>query len=181
MALLAFLLAALSMRAQPATVPEYKLKAAVLFNLAKFIDWPTNTFAQAEAPFVVGVIGDDPFGPLLEDTLRQQTVHGRKATVRRLAAGDDLSVCHILFVSRSERLRTTTILAQVSRAPVLTVSETDGFAEAGGMVNLVLQDGLVRFEINRGAADARGLQISSKVLKYARLVTTQRPLPEVKP
>jgi hypothetical protein len=155
--------------AEPDNAAEYKLKAAVLLNLARVTEWPTNAFTNAEAPFVIGLVGQNPFGPLLDDTVRGQTVHGRPVVVRRLAASEALAG-HLLFLSRSETPRLSQGLRALPASGVLTVSDMDRFAERGGMVALVLKDGLVRLHVNLSATERRGLKISSKVLKYATLV-----------
>lgn len=156
--------------AQSETAAEYKLKAAVMFNLAKFVTWPTNAFGSNQAPFIVGVVGRDPFGPLLDETVKNQTVRDRPILVRRFSATDDLRGCHLLFVSRSEEERLPAILDAARRTAMLSVGDLNHFAERGGMVNLVMKDELVRFEVNLQAAESQGLQISSKVLRYATVI-----------
>ena len=146
---------------------EYELKAAFLFNFAKFVDWPPNALDKA-AGVSVCVLGDDPFGELLDRTLAGKSVHERPLVVRRhddLAATGD---CHILFVSAAEERR----LARVAppQAPVLTVGETDGFVRRGGIIAFAMDDSRLRFEINADAADRAGLRISSQLLKLATRV-----------
>jgi hypothetical protein len=168
------LVAAAAANARPAepfrATAEYSLKAAVLVNLAKFTDWPTNAFAGPAAPLVIGVVGEDPFGPALEEAARAQTVAGHPVQVRRLSATAPLPQVHVLFISRSEQNRLPQVLEAVRGAPVLTVSDVTRFARQGGMVNLVLRDEMVRFEVNLNSVEAAGLRLSSKVLKYATLV-----------
>ena len=160
---------------------EYELKAAVLCNLAKFVEWPTNAAPPTRDPLVIGLIGTDPFGPVLDRLIRGQTVQGRELAVRRFQPDEDLRSCQVLFVSRSETGRVPGILARVRGARILTVSESSGFAERGGMVNLVLQDDRVRFEMNVRAAEQEGLKISSKLQKYATRVVSPPTGPEPPP
>lgn len=160
---------------------EHELKAAVLSNLAKFVEWPTNATPPTREPFVIGIIGTDPFGPVLDRLSRGQTVQGRELTVRRFQSDEELRSCQVLFVSRSETGRVPEILARVRGARILTVSESAGFAERGGMVNLVLKDDRVRFEMNVRAAEQEGLKISSKLQKYATRVVSPPPGPQPPP
>jgi hypothetical protein len=153
-----------------AGVGEYQVKAAFLYNLIKFTDWPTNGFASSEAPMVIGIVGDDPFGQTIDDLVRGETVGIRPLQIKRLKAGEDLSSCHVLFISKSEKDQFPLILNQVKPRPVLTVSDTPGFAEQGGMVTLLLSSKTVKLEINQAVAEDAGLRISAKLLKLARLV-----------
>ena len=146
---------------------EYELKAAFLFNFAKFIDWPPNALENATGVSVC-VLGDDPFGDLLDRTLAGKSVHERPLVVRRHDTLGDTGGCHILFVSAAEERR----LARVAppEAPVLTVGETDGFVQRGGIIAFAMDDKRLRFEINADAADRAGLRISSQLLKLATRV-----------
>jgi hypothetical protein len=123
---------------------------------------------------VIGIVGEDPFGQTLDEVVRGEMVGGRPLVVKRLRADDDLRTCHILFISRSEKERLPALLSQLKGSPVLSVSEIKGFAEQGGMVNLLLANKTVKMEINQSAAEQAGLQISAKLLKLARLVNSSR-------
>ena len=149
---------------------EYQVKAAFLYNFTKFTNWPPGAFSSATAPLIIGILGEDPFGQTMDDIVRGETVGERSLVVKRLRANDDLRACHLLFISRSEKERLPAVLSQLKGSPVLSVSEINGFAEQGGMVNLLLANKTVRIEINQAAAAQAGLQISAKLLKLARLV-----------
>jgi hypothetical protein len=151
---------------------EYQVKAAVVFNFTKFTDWPSNAFASATAPIVIGIVGEDPFGSTLDDLVRGEAVRERKLVVKRLRAGEDLQSCHVLFISRSEKERLSGVLRQLKGHPVLSVGDMNDFAEQGGMVSLKLAKENVKLEINQAAAEQAGLQISAKVLKIARIVNS---------
>ncbi len=157
-----------------ASVSEYELKAAFIYNFTQFTDWPVDAFASAAAPLVIGIVGEDPFGKTLDDVVRGEIVRGRPLVVKRLRADEDLRSCHVLFLSRSEKERLAALCGQLKDSPVLTVSDVDGFAQQGGMVNLLLVNNTVKMEINQAAAEGAGLQISSKLLKLARVVRTRR-------
>jgi hypothetical protein len=148
--------------------PEYELKAAFLYNFVKFVEWPADAFAGAKSPLSICVYGSDPFGGSLEGVVRGEALGERGLLVQRPEALGDLRDCQVLFVSRSERQRLPEILARVGGAPVLTVGDTDGFLQAGGVINFVMEDNKVRFAINLQAAEHNRLTISSKLLRLAK-------------
>lgn len=141
--------------------PEYQLKAAFLYNFAKFITWPSNSVSHA--PLTIAVLGDDPFGPLLPATIAGKTVNGRPLKVSYLRRGDSTEGADILFISRSERDRLPAILAEVKGKRILTVGDSDRFAHRGGMINLILVEKSVRFEMNVEAIERAGLKVNSKL------------------
>jgi hypothetical protein len=153
--------------AEPAR--EHRIKAAFIYNFAKFTRWPASSFADGEAPLAFCIYGDDPFGGAL-DMVAGKTIRGRKVAVRRIAviaAGDG---CHLLFISDSEAERLTAILAALDDRPVLTVADMPNFARAGGIINLkTTGEDKLRFEINTGTARRAGLKISSKLLNLAEI------------
>jgi len=149
---------------------EYQLKAAFLFNFAQFVKWPTDSFTDADAPFCIGILGDDPFGAALEETVRGETINNHRLTVVRAQRMEDLKDCQIIFVCRSEEDHVGEILSQIGTRPVLTVSEVDSFARNGGDIDFYLSDGKVRFEINPQSAQRCGLRISSQLLSLGKIV-----------
>ncbi len=151
---------------------EYQLKAAFLYNFAKFIEWPPNTLGEEGSPIVVCVVGKDPFGAVLDQAILYQTVQGRPMTVRRGEKLSELRRCHILFISSSEKKRLPEIFQALARANVLTVGEAERFVQLGGIINFVVEENKVRFEINVDNADRAGLKISSQLLRLARVVRT---------
>lgn len=175
--LLAVLLAAPgTVRAQGAG--EYDLKAAFLYNFAKFVDWPAAAFPEPNASFRICVLGKDPFGGSLQAAVGGEEIAGHKLTVVRTDSLAKPVGCQILFVSRSERDQTAQILAAVKDSPVLTVGDAPGFLEQGGIINFLLEGNKVRFEINNEAAGRSRLTISSKLLQLARRVL---PNPGMRP
>ncbi len=151
---------------------EYRVKATFLFNFAKFVTWPATVQGAPGAPTVVGVLGQDPFGAVLDQTLVGQNVAGHPFQVRRLTGQDSLTGCHLLFISRSEKDRLATLLSGLRHQPVLTVSETDGFCQQGGLVNFTIVEGKVKIEINPAECEKAGLKVSSKLLSVAKVVPT---------
>ena len=158
----------LSSTVQAQSSGEYQVKAAFLYNFAKFVDWPGDSFGNSNAPLVIGVIGDDPFGGALDQAINGKTINGRTLVVRRLRWGQDLRSCHILFISSSERQRLPQIIQSLRGASVLTVGDMGQFNQQGGIINFILEANKVRFEINSRAADQARLKISSKLLSLAK-------------
>jgi len=156
------------------TPGEYEVKAALLYNFARFVTWPAGAFSHADSPFVIGVVGDDPFGSALERTLGAKSIGGRPIVIRRWPRARDRGACHILFVAASERAAVRRLLAPLAAEPVLTVSDMPGFAADGGIVGLRLVDSRITFEINEDHANAASLSISSRLLSLARLVATDQ-------
>ena len=157
----------LAPRAAEPAVSEYQVKAAWLLNFARFVEWPGGAFDNPRAPFVVGILGRDPFGKDLEQTFAGKTVRGRAFEIRRVASDDDVRGCHILFVADSERKRFREQVVKTAGAPVLTVGENEDFLDGGGIVNFLLKDKSIRFEINLTAAQAAGLKLDANLLKVA--------------
>ncbi len=160
---------------EPATVSaEYRVKAGFLFNFPQFIEWPARAFATAQAPIVIGVLGEDPFGSYLDELVRGEKVGGHPIIVRRYRRGDDSADCHILFISGSEAGQFPKIVSALAGRSVLTVADEDGFERAGGMVRLAIENGKIRLRINPDAAKASGLAISSKLLRLAKMITPEK-------
>ncbi len=157
----------------PDRAEEYRLKAAILFNLAKFVDWPENAFSDPGAPLVLCVLGSDPFGSSLDDVLRGRSI-GRRTVVARRIAGLAQG-CHVLFIAGSERKRVSAITERLRDASVLTVSEDDAFTSQGGMIALETEGERVRFDINGGAAERAGLKVSARLLSLASASPASRP------
>ncbi len=161
-------------RAQSAT--ESQMKAAFLYSFAKFVEWPADSYAERNTPITIGIMGKDPFGRDLEDIVRGRSAAGRPVVVRRYSV-KEVPQSQILFVSASERKRIAELLDPLKHAPVLTVSDISDFAERGGMIEFIAEDGHIRLEINMNGAQAAGLKISSKLLGAATLVHEQRREP----
>lgn len=170
MAVVCAILSVASPRAvQAGALAEYEIKAAFIYNFTKFVQWPPTAFAQPEAPLILCVIGEDAFGPAL-DTIDHKLAQGHELRVRRHVRLEDARSCHLLFVAQSERARLAAVLRAVSGASVLTISDIDRFAEAGGVIGLYEVDSNVHFSINRDRARSAMLQINSQLLKLAKIV-----------
>ncbi len=168
--LVALLVAERGLAAQAARASEYEVKAVFLFNFAQFVDWPPEAFPAPDTPLVICVLGQDPFGPALDQTVRDERLGGRPFQVRRYQSVDEIKTCHILFISRSEGARPDVILAGLKQRPILTVSDADGFAQRGGMIRFVTDRNRIRLQLNLAATEAAHLTISSKLLRVAEII-----------
>jgi hypothetical protein len=167
LSLLWLLLAGGNGRAQEPSPTEYQIKAAFLFNFAKFVEWPKTAFAAATSPIVIGILGENPFHDDLARVIRNKTIDDHPLVIKEFPSLAEAANCHILFISSSEKKRLPEILAALKGASVLTVGEMDRFAEAGGMINFFLEGTKIRFQINKDAATSAGLKISSKLMSLA--------------
>ncbi|HVN80197.1 MAG TPA: YfiR family protein [Terriglobia bacterium] len=154
---------------------EYQVKAAFLYNFARFVEWPSNAFPDAQAPILLGVIGEDPFGGALEQVIKGKTVNGRELVLKRLTRQQDLKGFHMLFVSSSEARHLSQIMESLKGKCVLTIGETEGFAQTGGVINFTLEENKVHFEINVDTAERAHLKISSKLLALAKVLKDEHP------
>ena len=152
----------------PAQQPKHsQAKAAFLVNFVKFVEWPAEVFADNSAPIIVGVVGESPSRSAIEQEINGKTAHGRRLGIKRFPSFRSITYCHILFVSSSQDDNLSQILAAAGPT-VLTVGETEQFAQMGGIITFSVVDSKLRFEINHTAAKQRGLRISAKLLSLAR-------------
>jgi hypothetical protein len=157
-------------RSRAADDLEYQVKAAFLYNFAKFVEWPPDAFEGAGDPVTFCVVGADPFGEVLDTVVEGESLAGRRLTVHRTRDLGELRDCHVVFVPRSERGRQERILDFLRNRSVLTVGEADGFLTGGGMIRFVLEQNKVRFDISLEATESSGLKMSSKLLRLARKI-----------
>ncbi|HMK65293.1 MAG TPA: YfiR family protein [Thermodesulfobacteriota bacterium] len=150
-------------------IQEEQVKVAFLYNFAKFVEWPPEAFKTDSATLTIGLIGPDPFGSLL-DSLKEKTIKGRKINIKRMAKAENPEDCHIWFISASEKSNLRNILAQAKNHNILTVSDMDRFAQQGGMIGLINQEGRINFEINIDAVQRSKLRFSAQLLKLAKIV-----------
>jgi hypothetical protein len=149
---------------------EYQLKAVFLFNFAQFTDWPESAFADKDSPFVIGILGTDPFGMALEATVRGEKAHGRAIVIQRYQRLEEIKNCHILFISQSEGGHLDKVIAAMKDKPVFTVSEIEGSVFRGVILRFVTENNKIRFRVNLEAAEQAHLTISSKLLRVAEVI-----------
>lgn len=165
--------AALQLSAQAPAFDEYQVKAAFLYNFAKFVEWPPGTFANANDPIGICIVGQNPFGSTLENMVQGKRVGDRMFAVRRLADTQQASQCQILFIGATEWKRTRTLLDGVKSTGVLTVGESDDFTALGGIINFRLDGPRVRIQVDLQTAEHARLRISSKLLSLAEIAKKQ--------
>jgi len=149
---------------------EYQVKATYLYNFGRFVKWPEAVPAGKGDSFSVCVLGQDPFGTILDSTLAGEALDGKPVVLRRLSKTQDAGECRILFISSTEEKHLKEILNTLDESGVLTVSDMPGFTRRGGMIQFVLEGDRVRFEINLASAESARLVLSSELLKVAASV-----------
>ncbi len=159
--------------AQAPAFDEYQVKAAFLYNFAKFVDWPPGTFANATDPIGICIVGQNPFGSTLEDMVQGKKLGERAFVVRRLADTRNTAKCQILFIGAAEWKRTRSLPQAPRDQGILTVGETDDFTALGGIIGFKLDGARIRIQIALEAADRAKLEISSKLLSLAEIVKKQ--------
>ena len=155
--------------------PEYRIKANYVYNLAtkEMIHWPDEAFPSKEAPFLIGILGRDPFGAELGIACRGRRAHDRPIKFKRSARIADLKDCQLVFVPRAQERDPRALAKALVGSKVLLVGETPGFARQGGMVNFYLEKGKLRFELNPDAALREGIQMRARLLQIGKIVRDQ--------
>jgi uncharacterized protein DUF4154 len=166
-AVLAWALALLAARGAAAAPAEYAVKAAFLYNFSKFVEWPAGAFASPADPIRICVVGENPFGGLLAEAVRDKQVNGRSFTVQETSTIAEAATCQIVFLAASEERRFDELLRQLGARPILTVGDANSIAARGGIIGLTVEDSKVHFEVNLPAARQAGLKLSSQLLKVA--------------
>jgi hypothetical protein len=154
---------------------EYQVKAAYLLNFTRYVEWPAQSFDAPDAPLTICVLGPDPFGTVLDQTVLGRTTQGRPVSIRRIRTEREAQSCHLVFVSQETWRTQRDLPRSLRRLGVLTVGESDEFAQDGGVIGFVIQNETVRFVVNDDARDRAGLRISSRMLSLAAAVYNQRP------
>lgn len=175
-------------RADTAPNKEQQIKAAFIYNFIKFVDWPKEKMADSNEPITIGIIGKDPFGKAFEPIKKKQ-VKGKKVVIKRFKGFEELKQsseqieairkCHLLFICSSKK-NLKEVINSVKDHSVLTVADIKGFLESGGIINFLIEDKKVRFEINNTAAKQAKLKIRSKLLRLAKRVIPEKPSEEAK-
>lgn len=151
-------------------VEEYEIKAVYLYNIANYITWPEGSFQDAGASFNLCVLGQNPFGGLLDFIASQRKVHERTVSVFFFEEIKEAESCHLLFVSASLRRQVPSIISRQEKHAVLLISEAEGFAAAGGMIEFFMKDNKVRLLINPHAVNNAKLKASTHLIRVSKLV-----------
>ena len=149
---------------------EYELKAVLIYNFAQFTDWPTNAFASEDAPFVIGILGNDPFGGTLETTVQNETLAGRKFVVQHFSTASQIKTCHILYIGQSETKRLDAVLGELKGKPILTLSDIENAPYEGVCVRFLTENNQIHLRTNTDSLKAANLVVSSKILRLAEIV-----------
>jgi len=149
---------------------EYQLKAAFVFNFAKFVEWSASAFRTAQTSITICIFGEDRFGGDLDELVKGQSIGGRSLAVRRIAQAPRGDACQVLFVSSGDPSQAQELLHAVANLPILTVSEDDEASRRGYIIQLLLEDNKIRFAIDLESAERAGIKISSKLLKLAKRI-----------
>ena len=156
--------------AEPAVSKEYQIKAAFLYNFTKFVEWPAGKVVGTNSPIVIGVLGRNPFGAALAETIKDRKVNGREIQIKQINSVSEVKGLHVLFVSAGETQRFEGLEDALKEGSVLGVGESEAFLKRGGMIVFALEDDKVRFEIDMNSAERAKLKISSQLQKLARTV-----------
>jgi hypothetical protein len=159
--------------AEEAPTLEHRVKAAFLYQFAGYVDWPPKSFERTDTPVTIAVVGAEPLAAELSSVTVGRTMGGRRVTVRRMKAGDSLAGVHILFVGRAESARLSQLASRAHQRAILTVSESEGALAQGSMINFIIVDRRVRFEVALDSAERSGLRLSSRLLAVAEQVRTE--------
>src|SRR5688572_2983777 len=149
---------------QTETAPEYQVKAVFLFNFTQFIEWPATSFNSADSPLVIGILGKDPFGNFINETIQGESVNGHPLTVKRFENVQEIQTCHVLFISETDKDNLKKIFGALEKKNILTVGDANNFARYGGMIRFITEDRKTRLRINLDATKQANLVISSKLL-----------------
>jgi len=158
---------------QKQAAPEYQVKAVFLFNFAQFVEWPPSAFSETN-DIIIGVLGENPFGNFLGETVRGEEVNGHPLKVQHYAKIEEIKACHILFINLTEALEIKHAITNLKPKHTLTVSDVDGFTAQGGMIRFFNEDKKTRMRINLPATKDAELKISSKLLRLAEIVSSKK-------
>ena len=157
-------------QSQTTPLPEYKIKAVFLFNFTQFVEWPANTFNKDDDPFVIGILGKDPFGNYIDNAVTDEKMGSHPITIVRYNSISEVNNCQMLFISTKDDESLREILSSLNNRSILTVSDAHGFAQTGGIIGFITVNNKIKLQVNLSAAKTANLNISSKLLSVAEIV-----------
>ncbi|MCD6067604.1 MAG: YfiR family protein [Bacteroidetes bacterium] len=163
-----------AVKAQPPTAMEKQVKAVFLFNFTQFTEWPANAFSSPEAPLVIGILGDDPFGKYIDEVIAGEKANNHPLVVKRYSSEEDIKNCHVLFINISESNKQKQVLSGLKNEGILTISDQSTFLKQGGMIRFFTKDNKIQFQINPDAVKSDNLIISSKLLRLASIYKSDK-------
>ena len=153
---------------------EYSVKAVFIERFTQFIDWPKEVLSETAPPFfIIGVIGENPFGNELENLYNSKLIKNKNVKILYLNSASEIDLCHVLFISSSKKNEILSILNLTSFKPILTIGDTTGFCEKGVLINFFVENSKIRFAINNTAFQNAGLTVSYHLLKYAKVISNK--------
>ncbi|HEY5748717.1 MAG TPA: YfiR family protein [Chryseolinea sp.] len=155
---------------QNETTKEYQVKAVFLYNFTQFIEWPPEAFPQPDAPLVIGILGPDPFGKYLDETVQGEKINGHPLVVHRFRTLAEIGHCQILFISTDEKNQWKQIFEYAKAQHVLTVGDVTNFQKQGGMIRFFPEENKIRIRINLTSVKNADLKVSSKLLRLAEII-----------
>lgn len=171
----AFLMGSLgTLSAQGHPPRQYQIKAVFLYNFTKFVDWSVPAFPDENAPLVIGILGEDPFGSYLDEVIAGEKLKDHPLLIQRYNSTEEIRDCHILFINLPDQNKTAEIIESIKGRSILTVSDAPDFLELGGMVRFVTIDKKIRLQINPEASEASAIKISSKLLRLADIFIPEK-------
>lgn len=167
--LLLFIISCISATAQQSLNSEAKIKAVFLYNFTRFVEWPGKSFSGENSPFIIGILGNDPFGAYIEQAIKGEKVGNHLIEIRRYDSVNEIKDCHILFINLQDGSMIKEAISKASGKNILTVSDANNFAGWGGIIRFYSEESKVKIEINTSAAKAANLSISSKLLSVSQI------------
>ena len=155
----------------PGQSGEYQLKAVFIFNFTQFVEWPASALPSDGSPFVIGILGENPFNNYLEQVISGEKINSHPIVIQRYTKIEDIKTCHILFINLADARKQEQVLAGLKERRILTISESNSFLQSGGMVRLFTKDNKIKFQVNIEATNAANLVVSSKLLRLADIFT----------
>jgi hypothetical protein len=171
--LISVLMASVQLPAQQAMKREYQIKAVFLFNFTQFVQWPAAAFPATDSPLVIAILGEDPFGLYLDETVKGEMIDNHPLVVKRYSTVEEVRDCHILFITHADKNDIRRALDDLKVQPVLTVSDVDGFTKMGGMIRFFNENGRIKLRINVQSVSDAELVVSSKLLRLAEIVSSK--------
>lgn len=149
---------------------EYMLKAVFLYNFTQFVHWPGDAFPSQQSPLVIGILGENPFGDYLEQTVKDEKINEHDVIVKYCQDEEDAKDCHILFINLGDAKKYLPVIEALKGKNILTVSDAPNFSKQGGMISFLNKDNKIKLQVNLGASESAGLALSSKLLRIAEIV-----------
>lgn len=168
------LISQLLLAAQKPISREYQLKAVFLYNFTQFVEWPNNSFASDQSPVIIGILGTDPFGSYLEETVSGEKINGHPLLIQRYSDVGDVGACQVLFINITDANKRQEAITSLKGRNILTVSDATDFMQQGGMIRFFTKQDKIKLQVNLEAAKTADLVISSKLLRLSEIFVSKK-------